>query len=575
MKPIIIKVEDILNKNIEKIFGKNSQKVEIQYSSKKEFADFQTNFALINSKIIEKNPREIAAEIADKFEDNDIIDKFEITDPGFLNIYIKNSKIIEELKKIGEGRYIFPIDTSKKTIIDYSSPNIAKRMHIGHLRSTIIGDSLKRILEYVGFKVLGDNHLGDWGSHFGKLIVGCNKWLDEEEYKKNPIGELERIYIKFSDEAQLNPELEVSAKEEWEKLKARDKENVKLWKNFVKCSLKEFEKVYNILNVKFDMYNGESFYAEMIPEILESLKNKKIAVLDDGVLTVYFAKEEKITPCILQRKDGNYISYPSTDLATIKYRKDVLNIENAIYVMDERPKEHFRQVFKISEMAGKEYAYEKTHVWFGIMRFEDDIISSATEGNNIRLINILEQAVKEAEKIIDLRNPDLSEKEKKEIGKIVGIGAVKYFDLSQNRMTPISFSWDKILNFEENTSPYLQYTYVRIMSIFRKIKENNIDYNKNYRQISENFNGEERELATALLKFPYSVMKACEAYKPNLIADYLFETAKIFNTFYATESILKEEDKSRFYMKLLLAEKTAYIIKEGLQLLGIDVVERM
>jgi arginine--tRNA ligase len=573
MEPMIVKVKKIFEENIKRIFRKDFDDIEIQYSAKKEAADFQTNFALINAKIIGKNPREIAMEIIDKFENNDIIDKLEIANPGFLNIYIKNSEITNEVKKIGMEKYNFPIDTSKKILIDYSSPNIGKRMHIGHLRSTVIGDSLKRIFEYVGFKVSGDNHLGDWGSRFGKLIVGYNKWIDKKEYEKNPIGELERIYVKFSEEAQFDPELEVVAKEEWVKLLSEDKENVKLWKNFIEYSLREHEKIYKKLDVKFDMYNGEAFYNKMIPEILEILKEKKIVTDDNGVLTVYFDENEKISPCIVRKKDGNHHLYSTTDLATLKYRKDILDIDCAVYVMVEKQIEHFKQVFRIAEMIGKPYDYQKVHVWFGTMRFEDDIITE--KGKTVGLINILEQAVEETKKIIDIKNTELTEKEKDEIAEIVGIGAVKYFDLSQNRMTSISFSWDKVLNFEGNTSPYLQYTYVRIMSVFRKLKENNADYDKNYRLISEELNEGEKALAGILLKFPYAVMKACEGYKPNLIADYLFETAKIFNNFYASESIVREQDKKKFNTKLLLAEKTAYIIKEGLSLLGIKVVERM
>ncbi len=573
MEPMIVKVKKIFEENIKRIFRKDFDDIEIQYSAKKEAADFQTNFALINAKIIGKNPREIAMEIINKFENNDIIDKFEIANPGFLNIYIKNSEIINEVKKIGMEKYNFPIDTSKKILIDYSSPNIGKRMHIGHLRSTVIGDSLKRIFEYVGFKVSGDNHLGDWGSRFGKLIVGYNKWIDKKEYEKNPIGELERIYVKFSEEAQFDPELEVVAKEEWVKLFSGDKDNIKLWKNFIEYSLREHEKIYKKLDVKFDMYNGEAFYNKMIPEILEILKEKKIVTDDNGVLTVYFDENEKISPCIVRKKDGNHHLYSTTDLATLKYRKDILDIDCAVYVMVEKQIEHFKQVFRIAEMIGKPYDYQKVHVWFGTMRFEDDIITE--KGKTVGLINILEQAVEETKKIIDIKNTELTEKEKDEIAEIVGIGAVKYFDLSQNRMTSISFSWDKVLNFEGNTSPYLQYTYVRIMSVFRKLKENNADYDKNYRLISEELNEGEKALAGILLKFPYAVMKACEGYKPNLIADYLFETAKIFNNFYASESIVREQDKKKFNTKLLLAEKTAYIIKEGLSLLGIKVVERM
>ncbi len=575
MKLMLTEVEKIFKDNIEKIFGKEfSENAGVQYSTRKEFGDFQTNFAMVNSKKLGKNPREIATEIIEKFEPNSVIEKMEIAGQGFLNIFIKNSKLNEEIKKIGSEKYEFPINTSKKFIIDYSSPNIAKRMHIGHLRSTIIGDSLKKILEYIGFTVLGDNHIGDWGTQFGKLIVGYNKWIDREEYEKNPIGELERIYVKFSEEAKLDPELEVLAREELRKVQAGDEININLWKDFIKCSLKEYDKVYKKLDIKFDLYNGESFYNEMMPGVLEMLKEKGIAVTDNEALVVFFKEEDKLPPCIVQKKDGSFL-YSTSDLATIKYRKDDLDIDTAIYVVDERQKDHFRQVFKIAEMVGAPYDYEKYHVAFGIMRFEDGVILSSRKGNVVHLIDILEQAKTEARKIIDVKNPSLSEEEKDEIAEVVGIGAIKYFDLSQNRTSAILFSWDKVLNFEGNTSPYLQYTYARIMSIFRKLKENNISYDKDYSLLSDGLNSNERELATALLKFPYWIIKSYEGYKPNLIADYLFETAKIFNSFYASESILKEENKEKFNTRLMLAEKTAFVIKEGLSLLGIKVVERM
>ncbi len=575
MELMLTEVEKIFKTNIEKMFGKEfSENAGVQYSTRKEFGDFQTNFAMVNSKKLGKNPREIAEEIIEKFEKNDVIEKMEIAGQGFLNIFVRNSKLNEEIKKIGVEKYEFPIDASRKFIIDYSSPNIAKRMHIGHLRSTIIGDSLKKILEYIGFTVLGDNHIGDWGTQFGKLIVGYNKWIDKEEYEKNPIGELERIYVKFSEEAKLDPELEVMAREELRKVQAGDEENIALWKDFINCSLKEYDKVYKKLDIEFDLYNGESFYNEMMPGVLEMLKEKGIAVTDNEALVVFFKEEDKLPPCIVQKKDGSFL-YSTSDLATIKYRKDDLNIDTGIYVVDERQKDHFRQVFKIAEMVGAPYDYEKHHVAFGIMRFEDGVILSSRKGNVVHLIDILEQAKIEARKIIDVKNPSLSEEEKDEIAEVVGIGAIKYFDLSQNRTSAILFSWDKVLNFEGNTSPYLQYTYARIMSIFRKLKENGINHDTDYNMISEDLSGIERELATAILKFPYWIIKSYESYKPNLIADYLFETAKIFNSFYASESILKEENKEKFNTRLMLAEKTAFVIKEGLSLLGIKVVERM
>ena len=301
MKLVHMEIRDILEQKIEEIFEEKFENIEVQYSTKKEFGDFQTNFALINSEIIGKKPTEIGKMIIKSLENdkkNDIIEKIEIAGPGFLNIFLKNSKIQKSIIKIGTEKYDFSIDTSKKVLVDYSSPNIGKRMHIGHLRSTIIGDSLKRIFEYIGFKVSGDNHLGDWGSRFGKLIVGYKKWLNIEEYEKNPTGEMERLYVKFSEEAQLNPELEVVAKEEWMKLKAGDENNRKLWQSFVEYSFREFKDFYKKMDIQFDYCIGESFYNEIIPETLKILEEKKITTDIDGELKDYICSDEK--RCIIE-----------------------------------------------------------------------------------------------------------------------------------------------------------------------------------------------------------------------------------------------------------------------------------
>ena len=396
MQLVNIEIRNILKKKIENVFERKFKNIDIQYSTKKEFGDFQTNFALINSETIGKTPDEIGKMIIESLEkdkENDIIDKIEIAGPGFLNIFLKNSKIRKNLRKIGIEKYDFPIDTSKKVLVDYSSPNIGKRMHIGHLRSTIIGDSLKRIFEYMGFKVLGDNHLGDWGSRFGKLIIGYKKWLNIEEYEKNPIGEMERLYVKFSEEAQLNPELEVMAKEEWMKLKAGDEENRKLWQSFVDHSFCEFKVFYRKMDIKFDYCIGESFYNDIIPETLKILDEKKITTNIDGESKVFFKEEDKIEPCVVKKKAENSYLYSTTDLATLKYRKDILKIDHSVYVAVEKQKEHFRQVFKIAEMMGKPYDYKKNHVWFGIIRFEDSVMLSLKKCGMIRLIDILNQAI--------------------------------------------------------------------------------------------------------------------------------------------------------------------------------------
>jgi len=574
MELLTIKLKKLFSENINNIFGADyTEKVDIQNSTKREFGDFQTNFAMVSSKLIGKNPREIASTLVDNFKENDIIEKLEIAGPGFINIYLKNNFLNEELKKVENEKYDFSfLNTDKTIIIDYSSPNIAKRMHIGHLRSTIIGDSIKRTLQFLGFHTLADNHIGDWGTQFGKLIVAYKNWLNKKSYEEDPIGELERIYVQFSDEAKKNPALEDEAREELKKLQLGDEENQKLWKEFIDISLKEYNKIYDRLGVNFDYYYGESFYNDMMPAVLEELKEKGIAREDQGALVVFF-ENDKLPPAIVQKKDGSFL-YTTSDLATMKFRKDELNVDEAVYLTDDRQQNHFKQVFEIGEMLGEPYNYKKTHVVFGIMRFGDGMIFSSRSGNIIRLVDLLDEAKTQVKKVIDEKNPNIPEEEKEKIAEIVGSGAIKYFDLSQNRTSDITFTWDKVLSFEGNTGPYLQYTYVRIMSIFRKLKEENINV-ENKDIILENMNCVERELAVELLRFPQTVVKSYESYRPNIIADYLFDIAKLFNNFYNSNSILKEENKKVMDARILLAEKTAFILKEGLGLLGINTVDRM
>jgi arginyl-tRNA synthetase len=571
MELINKQLENLIQKNVKNIFNIDTN-VEIQSSNKKGFGDFATNFAMVNSKKFGRNPREIAKELIDNFSENDIIEKLEIAGPGFINIFLKNEFINDEFQKIGKEDYDFSfLDNGKKLIIDYSSPNIAKRMHIGHLRSTIIGDSIKRIMKFTGFEILADNHIGDWGTQFGKLIVGYDRWLNKKNYEEDPIEELERIYVKFSEESKLNPELENIAREELRKLQSGDEKNNNLWHEFINISLKEYDKVYKRLDITFDLYNGESFYNDMMPDIINELLAKNIATEDQDALVVFFDEDTKLHPCIVQKKDGSFL-YSTSDLATIKYRRKALNIDKAIYITDERQQDHFRQVFKIAEMLGDGFDYEKVHIWFGIMRFKDAIFSTRL-GNIIKLNDLLDEAKREVRETIDIKNPGIPDDEKEKIAEIVGIGAIKYFDLSQNRTTPIIFEWEKVLSFEGNTGPYLQYTYARIMSIFRKLNEENIKYSENSKIILES--EIERDLALMLLNFPNVVVKAGETYRPNLIADYLFETAKTFSTFYNQRHIANEENPELKNSRIALAANTAHILKTGLDLLGIKTVNRM
>ncbi|MBE3031506.1 arginine--tRNA ligase [Sneathia sp. DSM 16631] len=569
MRLLINQVYDVLNENAKKIFNIELDSKYVQNSTKKEFGDFQTNFAMVNAKTLGKNPREIAQEFIDKFDGKGIIEKLELAGPGFINIFVAKEKINDEIKKFGKEKFDYEIPNDRLVVIDYSSPNIAKRMHIGHLRSTIIGDSIKKIYEEIGFKVLGDNHIGDWGTQFGKLIVAYNKWLNREAYEKDAIEELERLYVLFSTESKKDPSLEEQAREELRKVQIGDPVNLALWKEFIAYSMKEYNKVYDRLNIKFELVNGESFYNDMMPGVLEDLKKRGIAKEDDGALVVFF-DEDKLPPCIVQKKDGSFL-YSTSDLAKIKYVKDELGGDISIYVVDERQQGHFKQVFEIAKMLGAPYDYEKHHTQFGIMRFGNGVILSSRGGNVIHLTDLLDQAKEQVRKVVDVKNPDLSDEEKDKISEAVGVCAIKYFDLSQNRTSPILFEWDRVLSFEGNTGPYLLYTYVRINSILNKV--NSIDENQNV--LVEGSTPLERELVSTILKLPTSVIKAYETKRPNVIADYIYDLAKKFNSFYNSEKILTAPTEELKNARVLLSQKVGEALKKGLGLLGIKTVDKM
>ena len=563
-------LSNVFDKTIQKLYAdKATKELVITPATDEKFGDFQCNFAMMNSKVIGKNPRLIAEEIQQNLVENDVIEKLEIAGPGFINIFLKESFLASFIQKIGREEFDFSFLNRKgEVIVDFSAPNIAKRMHIGHLRSTIIGDSVCRIYRYLGYNVIGDNHIGDWGTQFGKLIIGYNRWLDKEAYKQNAVEELERVYVKFSEEAEKNPELEEEARQELKKLQDGEEVSTNLWKEFVQVSLDEYGKLYDRLDIHFETFYGESFYHPIMPSVVEELVEKGIAKEDNGAKVVFFPEEDKLFPCIIQKKDGAFL-YATSDIATVKFKRETYDINHLVYITDERQQDHFKQFFRITEMLG--WDIKKHHIWFGIMRFSDGVFSTR-KGNVIRLEELLDEGKKRAYEIVQEKNPSLPEEEKQHIAETVGVGSIKYADLSQNRQSPVIFEWDKILSFEGNTAPYLQYSYARIQSILDKVKEAGKEINDDTKVILEN--KYEKALATYMTIFPLSVLKAAETYKPNLIADYLYDLCKKLNSFYNNCPILNQEDellKSRAY----LAMKAADLIKLGLGLLGIKTLDRM
>ncbi|MEG1807562.1 MAG: arginine--tRNA ligase, partial [Cetobacterium sp.] len=328
-------IEKILLETVNNLYAdKELKPVEITVATNEKFGDFQSNFAMMNSKIIGGNPRAIAENIVNNLVINEVIDKIEIAGPGFLNIFLKDSLLGDIVKKISKEKYEFnELNMKGDVIIDYSSPNIAKRMHIGHLRSTIIGDSIKRMYKFLGYNVVADNHIGDWGTQFGKLIIGYRNWLNQDAYKENAIEELERVYVEFTKQSEEHPELEDQAREELKKLQDGDQENYRLWQEFIKVSLDEYEKLYSRMGITFDTYYGESFYHNLMPGVVAELEEKKIAVEDQGAKVVFFAEEDKLHPCIVQKKDGAFL-YATSDIATVKFRLGNYDVNKLIYVTD-------------------------------------------------------------------------------------------------------------------------------------------------------------------------------------------------------------------------------------------------
>lgn len=564
-------IEEVFMTAIHKLYpDKELKPIEISIATNEKFGDFQTNFAMMNSKIIGGNPRKIAEEIVNEIGTcNHLIEKLEIAGPGFINIFLKDEYLGEYVSKMTTEKFEYTeLNTKGDVIIDYSSPNIAKRMHIGHLRSTIIGDAVKRLYNFLGYHTVADNHIGDWGTQFGKLIIGYRKWLDKEAYEKNPIEELERVYVEFSKESENDSSLDDLAREELKKLQDGDKENYALWQEFIKVSLDEYNKLYNRMGITFDTYYGESFYHNMMPAVLDELVEKGLAVEDQGAKVVFFDEKDNLHPCIVQKKDGAFL-YSTSDITTVKFRKENYDINRLIYLTDERQQDHFKQFFKITEMLG--WDIEKIHIWFGIMRFADGVFSTR-KGNVIRLEQLLDEGKKRALEVIEEKNPSLSDEEKNNIAEVVGVGAIKYADLSQNRQSPIIFEWDKVLSFEGNTAPYLQYSYARIQSIKKKAEEMGKVITSDTKIVIKD--KIERNLVTFLTLFPTMVLKAGETYKPNLLTDYLFDLAKKFNTFYNACPILNQEDEV-LLSRLLIADRTAEILRQGLDLLGIKTVDRM
>ncbi|MDD3284602.1 MAG: arginine--tRNA ligase [Patescibacteria group bacterium] len=519
------------------------------------------------AKEYKKSPIDIAKNFAEKIPNTCFLEKVEANGP-YINFFLNHNYIAKNLlKDIYNKKDKFgslKLGKNKKITIDFSSPNIAKPFSIGHLRSTVIGNSLYNIFKFIGYNPISINHLGDWGTQFGKLIFAYKKWGSDAELKKDPIKYLLSIYVKFHDKAEKDKTLEDKAREEFKKLENNDKKNLILWKKFRNLSLKEFDKIYKLLNIKFDSYDGEAFYIDKTKNTLKTIKEKIKTEKSEGAEIINLEKYNM--PPVLILKSNKTSSYHTRDISTALYRLKKYKPEKLLYVVGSEQKLNFEQLFKVFEMLGFQ-ENKFVHVDFGLFKFKDKKMSTR-KGQVIFLEDVINEAIKKAENIIKEKNPNLENKN--DVAKKVGIGAIIFGDLKNDRVKNIEFNWDKILSFDGETGPYLQYTYARCCSVISK-SNTKIDTQINFDKISKK---EEIALIKKLNLFEDAITKSANNYKPSYIASYLIDLAKDFNEFYNNCKILSD-DKEEVKIRLLLVSSTAQIIKNGLNLLGIETVNKM
>jgi arginyl-tRNA synthetase len=537
--------------------------------------DYQANCAMSLAKQLGQKPPDVARQILEALPANDAIDHCEIAGPGFINITLKPDWLAARLQEMASDERLCVEKAIKPLVyvIDYSSPNVAKPMHVGHLRSTIIGDALARLLRFLGHKVIADNHLGDWGAQMGMIIWGWKNHRDEDAYRADAVGELARLYRLTGSMTRDGVEgVEKAAQQETAKLHAGDAENRALWKEFMPHCLAGLQSIYDRLDIHFDEYLGESAYDDMLPAVIDSLKAKGLAVESQGALVVEVPGLQ--APFMVRKSDGAF-NYATTDLATIRYRHEHFYPDVLLYVVDHRQGDHFKALFDVA----RRWGYDRVameHVGFGTIMGKDKKPFKAREGDVVGLESVLDEGVSRARAVVDANSPDLSPEERGQIAEIVGLGAIKYVDLSQNRTSDYIFDWDKMLAMDGNTATYMQYAYARNCGIMRKGNVDPAEFRKSPPKVILG-TAHERALAVQLLRFQEALEAAAAEYKPNLITAYLWEVARAYSGFFVNCPVFKEPvpPPAVQQSRILLCDLTARVIRQGLALLGICTAERM
>ena len=564
--------KQIIAKQISKTIDINEEELESYIETPKDSKNGDYAFPCFRlAKELRKAPPAIANEIKEKIEAVEEIEKIEVAG-GYLNFFINKSilakEVLEEISK-AEQYGKSEIGKEKNIVIDYSAPNIAKPFHIGHLRSTVIGGALYNIYKYFGYNVTGVNHLGDYGTQFGKLIEGYKMWGKEYDIEKDPINELTKIYIRINEACKNDEQILENCRNNFKKLEDGDSYCVEIWKKFRELSLQEFQKVYDLLGSKFDSWNGESFYSDKMPEVIEILEKTGKLIESQGAKIIDLEDKGINTPCIIEKSNGS-TTYATRDLAAILYRARTYDFDKALYVTSYEQVLHFKQVFEVAKLLGLDEKYTKglEHVSFGMVLLPEGKMSTR-EGNIIKLEDLLNEAISRAQEIIEQKNPELENKE--EVAKKVGIGAVIFNDMSASRIKDEVFDWNTILNFQGETGPYVQYTYVRTKSVLEKA-----GYLPKIEEVKVENLADEYSLAILKLIYNFEdvLIQVTDKNEPSILARYLIDLAKAYSSFYNENKIIVE-DKDIQNARVYLTYAVSEVLKQGANLLGIQMPEKM
>ncbi|MCH7225684.1 arginine--tRNA ligase [Haloferula sp. A504] len=580
---LLQEIESALADAFEKVLGERVP-TPVVPSADLRFGDYQSNVAMALAKKRKTNPRALAQEVIEVLN-LDGLAGTEIAGPGFINFRIEPGTFARKAgEQLRDDRLGVPdCGHGRRVVVDFSAPNVAKPMHVGHIRSTILGDSLSRIADFLGYEVIRDNHIGDWGTQFGMILHGWKTILDESALEADPVPELLRVYREVNSRAKEDPAVLDTCRSELVGLQAGDEENLAIWRRCVDLSKEGLQRIYDRLDVSFDHWLGESFYNERLPGLVDEFIDKGLAREDGGAICVFSGgelpddqdpfrihKEDgwKDNPAIIRKADGGFL-YATTDLATVEYRIDEWKADEIWYVVGAPQQLHFRQIFDACRRWGKKADFH--HIAFGSILGEDRKLMKTRSGDNVQLVDVLDEAVERAAAAIAEKNPDLGGDEAREVAEIVGIGAVKFAELSQHRMTDYVFSWDRMLSLQGDTAPYLQYSYVRIRSIFRKLDQ---DFDASSVKLVLEA-PEEIHLSRLALRYGELLPTVLDDHRPNLLANYLLELARAFHSFFEACPVLKAEGVESRDSRLALCELASRVLSHGLGLLGIRCPQRM